>query len=154
MQVWSLCQVDALEEEMAPHSSVLAWRIPGTGEPGGLSSMGLQSRTQLKWLSKLPCPSPTPGVHPNSCPSSWWCHPTISSSVSPLFLLPSVFPSIRFFASEAALCIRWPKYWSFSFSLGPSSEYSVLISFRIDWFLLLDVLVDPCHFWLLSFPSC
>ena len=52
----------------------------------------------------------------------------------PLLLLPSIFPSIRVFYSESALCIRWPKYWSFSFSISPSNEYSGLISFRIDWF--------------------
>ena len=52
----------------------------------------------------------------------------------PLLLLSSIFPSIRVFASESALRIRWPKYWSFSFSVGPSKEYSGLISFRIDWF--------------------
>ena len=52
----------------------------------------------------------------------------------PLLLLPSVFPSIRFFSNESALRIRWPKYWSFSFSISPSNEYSGLISFRIDWF--------------------
>ena len=57
----------------------------------------------------------------------------------PLFLLPSIFPSIRFFSSELALCIRWPKYWNFSFSFSPSSEYSGLISFRIDWFNILIV---------------
>ena len=57
----------------------------------------------------------------------------------PLLLLPSVFPSIRVSSSESALHIRWPKYWSFSFSIGPSSEYSGLISFRIDWFDLLEV---------------
>ena len=56
---------------------------------------------------------------------------------APLFLLPSVFPSIRVFSSASVLCIRWPKYWSFSFS--PSNEYSVLISFRIDWFDFLAV---------------
>ena len=54
-----------------------------------------------------------------------------------LLLLPSVFPSIRIFSCESALCFRWPKYWSFSFSISPSSEYSGLISFRIDWFHLL-----------------
>ena len=58
------------------------------------------------------------------------CHP---------LLLPSVFPSIRVFSSELALHIRWPKYRSFSFSISPSSEYSGLISFRIDWFDLLGV---------------
>ena len=52
----------------------------------------------------------------------------------PLLLLPSIFPSIRVFSSELALRIRWPKYWSFSFSISPSNEYSGLISFRIDWF--------------------
>ena len=56
-----------------------------------------------------------------------------------LLLLPSVFPSIRFFSNESVLCIRWPKYWSFSFSTSPSSEYSGLISFRIDWFDLLAI---------------
>ena len=53
----------------------------------------------------------------------------------PLLLLPSIFPSIRVFANDLALCIRWPKYWNFSFSIGPSSEYSGLISSRIDGFL-------------------
>ena len=56
-----------------------------------------------------------------------------------LFLLPSIFPSIKIFSSESALCVRWPKYWSFSFSISPSNEYSGLISFRIDWFDLLAV---------------
>ena len=55
----------------------------------------------------------------------------------PLLLLPSIFPSIRVFSSESALHIRWPKYWSFSFSISPPNEYSGLISFRIDWFDLL-----------------
>ena len=54
-----------------------------------------------------------------------------------LLLLSSVFPSIRIFSNESALCIRWPKYWSFNFSISPSNEYLGLISFRIDWF-------DPC----------
>ena len=58
----------------------------------------------------------------------------------PLLLLPSIFPSIKvFFSNELALCIRWPKYWSFSFSISPSNEYSGLISFRMDWFDLLAV---------------
>ena len=57
----------------------------------------------------------------------------------PLLLLPSIFPSIRVFSNESALCIRWPKDWSFSFSIIPSSEYSGLIFFRIDWFDLLPV---------------
>ena len=57
----------------------------------------------------------------------------------PLLLLPSIFPSIRVFSNESVLCIRWPKYWSFSFSISPSNEYSGLISLRIDWFALLAV---------------
>ena len=57
----------------------------------------------------------------------------------PLLLLPSIFPSIRIFSNELALRIRWPKYWSFSFSISPSNEYSGLISLRIDWFDLLAV---------------
>ena len=57
----------------------------------------------------------------------------------PLLLLPSVFPSIRVFSSESILCIRWPKYWSFNFSISLSNEYSGLISFGIDWFDLLAV---------------
>ena len=57
----------------------------------------------------------------------------------PLFLLPSTFPSIRVFSNESVLCIRWPKYWSFSFSINLSNEYSELISFRMDWLDLLAV---------------
>ena len=57
----------------------------------------------------------------------------------PLLLLPSIFPSIRVFSNESVLCIRWPKYGSFSFSINHSNEYSGLISFRIDWFDLLSV---------------
>ena len=57
----------------------------------------------------------------------------------PLLLLPSIFPSIRVFSNESALCLRWPKYWNFSFSISPSDEYSGLISFRIDRFDLLAV---------------
>ena len=81
--------------------------------------------------ARPPCPSPTPGVHPNPCPSSQWCHPTISSSVVPFSPCLQSFPAV--------LLMMWPKYWSFSFSISPSSEYSGLISFRIDWFDLLAV---------------
>ena len=84
--------------------------------------------------ARLPCPSWTLRACSNSCPLSWWCHPTISSSVIPF--LPSIFPSIRVFSNESVLYIRWPKYWSFSIS--PSDEYTVLISFRMDWFDLLQ----------------
>ena len=85
---------------------------------------------------RLPCFLPSPGACSNSCPLSWWCHPIISSSVIP-FLLPSIFPRVKVFSN--ALHIRWPKYWSFSFSISPSNECSEFISFRIDWFDLLAV---------------
>ena len=64
----------------------------------------------------------------------------------PLLLLPSVFPSIRVFSNELGFCVRWTKYWSFSFSISPSNEYSGLISFRIDWFDLLAVQGTPKSF--------
>ena len=80
--------------------------------------------------ARFPCPSPSFGACSNSCPLSWWCHLTISSSLTRFLLLPSIFPSIRVFYNELALCIRWPKCWSFS--PNPSDEYSGLISFRTD----------------------
>ena len=80
--------------------------------------------------ARSPCPSPTPRAYPNSCPLGWWSHP---------LLLPSIFPSIRVFSNESALCIRWPKYWSFSFNIRPSNEHPGLISFRMDWLDLLAV---------------
>ena len=88
--------------------------------------------------ARLPCLSLSPRVSSDSCPLSQWCHPNISFSVIP-FLLSSILPRIMVFSSESALCIRWPKYWSFSFSTSPSNEYSGLISYRMDWFDLLAV---------------
>ena len=87
--------------------------------------------------TRLPCPSPTPGVYSNSCPLSQWCHPTISSSVISFSSHLESFPASGSFP-VSVLHISWPKYWSFSVSIGPSNEYSGLISFRIDW---LDLLV-------------
>ena len=89
--------------------------------------------------ARLPCPSPTPGVYSNSCLLSRWYHPSISSSVIPFsshlqsFPASGSFPRSHFFTSET------PKYWSFSFRISPSSEYSGLISFRMDWLDLLAV---------------
>ena len=88
--------------------------------------------------TRPPCPSPTPGVYPNSCPLSQWCHPTISSSLVPFSSHLRSFPSSGS-SNESALCIRQPKYWSFSFSIGLSNEHSGLISFRMDWLDLLAV---------------
>ena len=85
--------------------------------------------------AKLPCPSPTPRAYSNSCPLSQWCHPTISSSV---FLFSSClqsFPASGSFpmSQSVLLRMRWPKYWSFSFSISPSNEHPGLVSFRMDW---------------------
>ena len=87
--------------------------------------------------NRPPCLSPAPRVYSNSCIESMMssnylilCHP---------LLLPSVFPCIRIFANESVLCIRWPNYWSFSFSISPSNEYSGLTSCRMDWLNLLAV---------------
>ena len=89
--------------------------------------------------ARPPCPSPTPGACSNSCPSSQWCHPIISSSVIPFSSCLQSFPASGSFSNKAALCIRWPKYWSFNFSINPTNEYSGLIFFRNDWFDLCAV---------------
>ena len=89
--------------------------------------------------ARPPCSSPSPGVHSDLRPSSPWCHLAISSSVVPFFLLPPIPPSIRVFSNESTLHMRWPKYWSFSFSIIPSKEIPGLISFRMDWLDLLAV---------------
>ena len=88
--------------------------------------------------TRLLCLSPSPGACSYSCPLSRWCHQP-SHPLSSLLLPPSIFPSIRVFSNKSSLHIRWPKYWSFSFSISPSIEYSGLISFRIEWFNLLVV---------------
>ena len=86
--------------------------------------------------TRPPCPSPPPSL-PNSCPLSQWCHPAISSSVLPF----STFNLSQHqgLSSESVVRIRWPKYWSFSFSISPSNEHPGLISFRMDWLDLLAV---------------
>ena len=86
--------------------------------------------------ARLPYSLPTPGACSNSCPLNQWCHPTVSSSV---VLLPSILPSIRVFSNGSVFHIRWAKFWSFSFSISPSSEHPGLISFRMDGFYFLAV---------------
>ena len=88
--------------------------------------------------TRLPCSSPTPRGFTNSCPLSWGCHPTISSSVIPFSSSLQTFPE-PVFSNESVLRIRWPNYWSFSFSISPFNEYSGLISFRMDQLDLLAV---------------
>ena len=96
-----------------------------------LRSYGLQH-------AMLPCLSPSPGVCSNSCPLSPWWHPTISSSVVPFSSCLQSFTSIRVFSSKSDLCIRWPKYWSFSFSINLSNEYSGFISFKVTGLISLQ----------------
>ena len=87
--------------------------------------------------TRLPCPSPTPRACSNSCPLSWWCYPTISSSVIS-------FSCLHYFLASGSFLwvsfhIRWPMYWNFCFSISPSNENSGLISFRMDRLDLLTV---------------
>ena len=89
--------------------------------------------------ARLPCPSPTPRAYSDSYPSSQVMPPNCLILCRPLLLLPSISPNIRVFSNESVLRIRWPKYWSFSFSISPSNEHSGLISFRMDWLDLLAV---------------
>ena len=88
--------------------------------------------------AKPPCPSPTPRVYPNSCPLSQWCHPAISSFVVPFSSCPQSLPA-SVFSNKSTFRMKWPKYWSFSFSISPSKEQPGLISFRMDWLDLLAV---------------
>ena len=88
--------------------------------------------------TRPPCPSPTPGVHLDSHPSSRWPSSHIILCRA-LLLLPPIPPSIRVFSNESTLCMRWPKYWGFSFSISPSKEHPGLISFRMDWLDLLGL---------------
>ena len=150
---------------MAIQSSVLAWRIPGTGDPGGLPSMG--SRTVGHDWSNLAAAAAyslvqsLSRVQLSATPWTAACQASLSITNSqnllkpmsiesampsnhlilclPLLLPPSIFPSIRVFSNESVLCIRGPKYWSFSFSFSPSNEYSWPISFRMDWLDLFAV---------------
>ena len=187
MPVPSLGQEDPQENKMATHSSIIAWRIPWTEEPGRLQSnssvqfscsvmsdslqphaLGPQNsqhhgpqnsknrigNSTSRHISKEYCnlkrymhPKSMLGlaVHTNSqsLPKLMPFEQVMSSNhlilCHPLLLPLSVFPNISVFSNESALCIRWPKYWSFSFNISPSNEYSLLISFRMDWLDLLAV---------------
>ena len=89
--------------------------------------------------ARPPCPSPTPGGYSNSMSTESVMPSNHLILCRPLLLLPSMFPSIRVFSNTSALCIRWPKYWSCSFSISTSNEFSGLISIRMDWLDLLAV---------------
>ena len=137
-----LTKCGPLEKGMANHFSILALRTPWSVQ---FSSVQFSCSVMSDSLgphgpqhARPPCPSPTPRVYPLMSievvmPSN---HLILCC---PLLLLPSVFPSIRVFSNELVLCISWPKYWSFSFSISPSNQHSGLISFRMDWLDLLAV---------------
>ena len=129
------CSTSLLEESKLQRGTPSRWSellLSQSVMSDSLQPHGLQH-------ARLPCPSLSPRVCSNSC---------LLSSVSPsnhlilyhpLLLLPPIPPSITVFSNESPLHMRWPKYWSFSFSISPSSEYPGLISFKIDWFDLLGV---------------
>ena len=106
-----------------------------------VSSVQSLSRVQPHGLqhARLPCPSPAPGAYSNSCPLRQWYPFNHLIFCRTLLLSPSIFPSIRVFPNESVFQIRWPRYWSFSFSISPSNEYSGLIFFRMDWLGFLAV---------------
>ena len=99
---------------------------PTVCDPMDCSTPGLPVHHQLLELAQSHVHRVGDAIQPS--------HPLLS-----ILLPPSIFPSIRVFSNESAFCIRWPKYWSFSFSLSPSNEYSGLISFRVDWLDILAV---------------
>ena len=150
-QVQSLGWEDLLEKAVATHSSILAWRIPWTEEPGGYSPGGCKQSPSVQFSRSVVSHSVTPwtAAHQASLSiTNSQSLPKLTSIESvmpsnhlilcyPLLLMPPIPPSIRVFSNESVLHIRWPKYQSFSFNIGPSNECSGLISFRIDWFDIL-----------------
>ena len=94
--------------------------------------------TPMDW-ARPPCPSPTPRAYSKSCPLCRWCHPTISSSVAPFSSCLQTFPGSESFQMSWFFTSGGPKYWSLSFNISPSNEYSGLISFRMDWLDLLAI---------------
>ena len=105
--------------------SSVAQLFPNLCDPTHCSMPGFPVHHQLPWLAQTHVHWDSDAIHLILCCS--------------LLLMPSIFPSIMVFSSESVLRIRWPKYWSFRFSISPSNEYSELISFRIDWFDLIAV---------------
>ena len=132
---------------MASHSSVLAWRIPGTAEPVGLPSIRSDQSLSHVWLFVTPwiaaCQASLSITNSRSSPRLSSIESLMPSShlilCHPLLLLPPILPRIRVFSNESALRMRWPRYWTFSFSIIPSKEIPGLISFRMDWLDLLTV---------------
>ena len=124
-----------LSSPLSPHPSVLS-QFSSVQFSHSVVSDSL--RPHESQHARPPCPSPSPRVHSDSRLSSQWCHPAISSSVVPFSSCPKSLPASESFPMSQ-LCLRWPKYWSFSFSISPSKEHQGLISFRMDWLDLLAV---------------
>ena len=112
-------------QQIFPQFSSVAQLCPTLCNPMDWSTPGSPVHHQLSELAQIHVHRVSDAIH------LIFCHP--------LLLLPSIFPSIRVFSKKSVLCIRWPEYWSFSFSISPYNEYSGLISFRTDWFGLLGV---------------
>ena len=131
---------------MATHTRIFTWKIPWTVEPGWLQYSSVQLLCRVRFFAT---PWTTACQASLSITNSWSLLKLMSIELvmpsnhlilcCPLLLPPSIFPSIEVFSNESALRIMWPKYWSFSFSLSPSNEYSGLISFRIDSLDLLEI---------------
>ena len=168
-QVWYLCWEDSLEKEMASYFSILArgaWQATVHGSAMSWTWLSNWTHTQLLiYLSqlsfssvqfsysvmsdssqphglqhtRLPCPSPTPVACSNSCPLSWWCHPTIWSSAILFSSSLQSFPASGSYPITPFFISGGQSNESFSFSVSPSNEYSGLISFRMNWLYLLAV---------------
>ena len=136
--LWPPLLLPASQSPLRPFwTSCFPLKMPSSSVQFSRSVVSNSLRPHESKHARLPCPSPTPRVHSNSCPSTQWCHPAISSSVVP-FSCPQPFPASGSFP-VSQLCMRWPKYWSFSFSIRPYGEHPGLISFRMGWLDLLAV---------------
>ena len=151
------CVTPVVSDSVQPHRRQPTrlprpWASPGKNTGVGchhlLQCMKVKSESEVTQLcptlcdpmnARPPCPSPTPGVHSNLCPSRRWCHPSISPSVIPFSSCPQSFPASGSFQASQLATIRWPKDWIFSFNISPSNEHPGLISFRMDWLDLLAV---------------
>ena len=132
---WSLCTRGPRSET----ERALALRLESSAQLSSVAqSLSHSLRPHEPQHARPSCPSPMPGVHPNPCPLSQWCHPTISFSDVPSPPAPNPSQHQGLFQWVSSL-IRWPKYWSFSFNISPSNEHPGLISFRMDWLDLLAV---------------
>ena len=119
------------------HKSRDTWRSP---KPSSVQSLSHVRLFVTPWIAAH---QTFLSINSQSLPKPTFIESVMSSNhlilCHPLLLLPSIFPSIRVFSNESVLCIRWPKYWSFSFNISPSNEHPGLISFRMDWLNLLAV---------------